>query len=34
MKVLTDCLQTFSLTKGNIDEAEEFTCLGSVHDES
>jgi len=27
---MTDCLQTVSLTKGPIDEVEEFTYLGSV----
>jgi len=30
MKMMTDCLQTVSLTKGIFDEVEEFTHLGSV----
>jgi len=28
MKVMTDCLQTVSLTKGPTDEVEEFAYLG------
>jgi len=31
MKVITDCLQTVRLTKGNTDEVEEFTYLGNRH---
>ena len=30
MKVMTDCLQTVSRTKGPTDEVEEFTYVGSV----